>query len=114
MTWVFGSATNFFGTAISLADIQVTLNGETYDCLRKLYGIEQNVVAGFAGNVETGFTMLSHLQRVVDEVKATSASTVEVEQPVRALPVRRREGICPPGRDGTGGRLRDSHRRGHS
>lgn len=62
MTWVFGTATEFFGTAICVSDIQVTLSdGETVDCLQKMYPVARNVVAGFAGDVPLGFSMLSQL-----------------------------------------------------
>jgi hypothetical protein len=72
LTWVFGTATEFFGTAICVADIQVTIGEgeerEMIDCLQKVYPLEQNVVAGFAGNVQVGFSMLAALQEVVREV----------------------------------------------
>lgn len=54
MTWVFGSPT-LLGSAVCVADIQITIGDETFDCLRKLYGLNQNVVAGFAGSVKVGF-----------------------------------------------------------
>lgn len=72
MTWVFGTATEFFGTAICVADIQVTIGDgeerEVIDCLQKVYPLAQNVVAGFAGNVQVGFSMLAALQEAVQEV----------------------------------------------
>ena len=74
MTWVFGTATDFFGTAICVSDIQVTLPGdETVDCLQKMYPLAQNVVAGFAGDVELGFLMLGDLAAVVQDKRPRSA-----------------------------------------
>lgn len=74
MTWVFGTATEFFGTAICVSDIQVTLPGdETVDCLQKMYPLAQNVVAGFAGDVELGFLMLGDLAAVVQDKRPRSA-----------------------------------------
>jgi hypothetical protein len=74
MTWVFGTATDFFGTAICVSDIQVTLPGdETVDCLQKMYPLAQNVVAGFAGDVELGFSMLGDLAAVVQDKRPRSA-----------------------------------------
>ncbi|MGH8586195.1 MAG: hypothetical protein ACREWE_08460 [Gammaproteobacteria bacterium] len=62
VTWVFGNAT-ILGSAISVADIQVTVNDDTIDCLRKLYALDHNVLGGFAGDVLAGFTILASLQR---------------------------------------------------
>lgn len=74
MTWVFGTATDFFGTTICVSDIQVTLPGdETVDCLQKMYPLAQNVVAGFAGDVELGFSMLADLATVVQDKQPRSA-----------------------------------------
>ena len=74
MTWVFGTATDFFGTAICVSDIQVTLSGgETVDCLQKMYPLAQNVVAGFAGDVEVGFSMLADLAAVVQDKQSRTA-----------------------------------------
>lgn len=74
MTWVFGTATDFFGTAICVSDIQVTLpGGETVDCLQKMYPLAQNVVAGFAGDVELGFSMVEDLAAVIQDKQPRSA-----------------------------------------
>ena len=74
MTWVFGTATDFFGTAICVSDIQVTLpGGETVDCLQKMYPLAQNVIAGFAGDVELGFSMLGDLAAVIQDKQPRSA-----------------------------------------
>jgi hypothetical protein len=74
MTWVFGTATEFFGTAICVSDIQVTLpDDEVVDCLQKVYPLAQNVVAGFAGDVELGFAMLEDLGAVVRDSRPRSA-----------------------------------------
>ena len=63
MTWVFGNA-NILGSAICVADIQVTLqDGRAFDCVQKLHELDRNVLAGFAGDVLTGFAMLVSLNR---------------------------------------------------
>src|SRR2546422_162221 len=86
MTWVFGAATKFIGTAICVADIQVTVGKASFDCLRKLYVIDQNVIAGFAGNVEAGFTMLIQLQSLIDDEKRTSGSPVDMQRVLARYP----------------------------
>lgn len=67
MTWVFGSPT-VLGSSVCVADIQVTLSdGRCLDCLRKLYALDQNVLAGFAGDVIAGFRLLEALQRFLHQ-----------------------------------------------
>jgi hypothetical protein len=78
MTWVFGSPT-WLGSSVCLADIQVTVGDDTFDCLRKLYGLDQNVVAGFAGNVKTGFAMLASLQRFIDDTKPSASAPADIQ-----------------------------------
>jgi len=78
MTWVFGSPT-WLGSSVCVADIQVTVDGQTFDCLRKLYGLDQNVLAGFAGNVKTGFAMLARLQRLIDQQKASQSEPADIQ-----------------------------------
>jgi hypothetical protein len=79
LTWVFGTATDFIGTAICVADIQITLQGgETIDCLQKVYPVDRNLVAGFAGNVEAGFEMLGVLQHVAHQVASESGQPVDI------------------------------------
>jgi hypothetical protein len=78
MTWVFGSPT-WLGTAICVADIQVTVGERTFDCLRKVYGLDSNVMAGFAGNVRTGFAMLVRLQRLIKETKPSADGPADVQ-----------------------------------
>lgn len=106
MTWVFGSATEFFGTAICVGDIQVTLtNGEQIDCLRKVYPLDQNVAAGFAGNVQVGFSMLAALQDLARENAAEGGRPADVRAVITsfssfaakawvALDEKHREGGC--------------------
>lgn len=53
------------GTAIAVADIQVTVGDQVFDCLRKLYPIDRNVAIGFAGNVEAGFLAVEWLSSIV-------------------------------------------------
>lgn len=53
------------GTAIAVADIQVTVGDQVFDGLRKLHPIDRNVAIGFAGNVEAGFLAVEWLSSVV-------------------------------------------------
>jgi hypothetical protein len=77
MTWVLGSPT-WFGVSACVADVQVTVGDETFDCLQKLYGLERNVLAGFAGNVRTGFAMLARLQRLIDAQKTSQEDPADI------------------------------------
>jgi hypothetical protein len=78
MTWVFGSPT-WLGSSVCVADIQVTVGDATFDCLRKLYGLDANVMAGFAGNVNTGFAMLARLQRLIDDEKSSANAPADIQ-----------------------------------
>lgn len=70
MTWVMAQPT-IFGQVILLSDIQVTFTDprtgeESYlDCVQKSYAMDQNIVAGFAGNVLGGFVMLTSLSKTI-------------------------------------------------
>lgn len=51
-----------WGYAMVLSDIRVTLaDGSEVDCLRKIYPVAENIVAGFAGSVWIGFHALQRL-----------------------------------------------------
>lgn len=78
MTWVFGSPT-WLGSSVCVADIQVTVGDDTFDCLRKVYGLDQNVMAGFAGNVKTGFALLARLQRLIDHAKSSPSEPADIQ-----------------------------------
>jgi hypothetical protein len=67
------------GSSVCVADIQVTVGGDTFDCLRKVYGLDQNVLAGFAGNVKTGFAMLARLQRLIEDEKAFDGAPADIQ-----------------------------------
>lgn len=97
MTWVFGSPT-LLGSAVCVADIQVTIGDETFDCLRKLYGLDQNVVAGFAGNVRAGFAMLAHLQGLIEDERS-SGSPVDVRAIFERFPAMARDLIARLGEE---------------
>jgi hypothetical protein len=102
MTWVFGSPT-WLGSSICVADIQVTVGTDTFDCLRKLYGLDQNVMAGFAGNVHTGFAMLARLQRLIDDEKNSPSAPADIQAIVDRFPDAARglfEGLDDHGRRG--------------
>lgn len=77
MTWIFGCATQFVGTAVVVADIQVTAGDRTFDGLKKLYVLDNNFVAGFAGNVEVGFTMLDLLAGQLSELRNHDGSPTD-------------------------------------
>ncbi len=85
MTWVFGSPT-ILGSGLCVADIQVTTgDGEVFDCLRKLYPMERNLIAGFAGDVRAGFEMLTALYGVIHEGAATGGP-VDIERAFEQFP----------------------------
>jgi hypothetical protein len=65
MTWVIGLASPF-GYGVAVSDVQVTFeNGETLDCLQKVYAVAPNMVAGFSGSVKLGFALVDDLARVL-------------------------------------------------
>jgi hypothetical protein len=85
MTWVFGSPT-ILGSGLCVADIQVTTgDGEVFDCLRKLYPMERNLIAGFAGDVRAGFEMLTALYYVIHN-GAGAGEPVDVERAFERFP----------------------------
>jgi hypothetical protein len=102
MTWVFGSPT-WLGSSVCLADIQVTVGDETFDCLRKVYGLDHNVMAGFAGNVKTGFGMLARLQRLIDDIKKSADATAAVQAIFDRYPAAAAELFASLGDDGRAG-----------
>jgi hypothetical protein len=92
VTWVCGCATQFIGTAICVGDIQVTLGtGEAFDCLRKVYPIDQNIAAGFAGDVEIGFAQLGALSRLVAAMRGDRPEPVAVERVIEQFSRAARE-----------------------
>lgn len=73
MTWIFAQP-HFFGQVVALSDIQVTfehLDGsiEYRDCLQKMYAVDKNIIAGFAGNVLGGLTLISSLSDLITQSK---------------------------------------------
>lgn len=73
MTWILAHPT-FFGQVLALSDIQVTFTDsqgkKTYrDCLQKMYALDKNFIAGFAGNVYGGFALLSKLSKAIKDGK---------------------------------------------
>ena len=61
MTWIIGTPAAF-GFAIGFSDIRVTFeSGRTSDCLRKIFHVGNDVLAGFAGNVKLGFALIHSL-----------------------------------------------------
>jgi hypothetical protein len=85
MTWVFASPT-ILGSGLCVADIQVTTGDhEVFDCLRKLYPMERNLIAGFAGDVRAGFEMLTALYYVIHD-GAAAGGPVDVERTFERFP----------------------------
>ncbi|MCK5611523.1 hypothetical protein KAR91_57160 [Candidatus Pacearchaeota archaeon] len=66
MTWIV--AKSFMsGYVAVLSDVQVTWNGGKVrkDCLKKVYPVAPNMVAGFSGSVDIGFLLLSDLSNFI-------------------------------------------------
>lgn len=62
MTWVIGTP-SMFGYGVAISDIRVSLSdGQTLDCLQKVYPVGRFIAAGFAGSVEFGFAAIRDLQ----------------------------------------------------
>lgn len=61
MTWIVGTLTPF-GLGIVASDIRVTFtNRIEVDCLQKIYRVGGGLLAGFAGSVKIGFSLLQAL-----------------------------------------------------
>jgi len=61
MTWIVGTLTPF-GLGIVASDIRVTLTEKSeVDCLQKIYPVGGGLLAGFAGSVKIGFSLLQAL-----------------------------------------------------
>lgn len=61
MTWIVGTLTPF-GLSIVASDIRVTLADKSeVDCLQKIYPVGGGLLAGFAGSVKIGFSLLQAL-----------------------------------------------------
>ncbi|HFD33443.1 MAG TPA: hypothetical protein ENJ28_12145 [Gammaproteobacteria bacterium] len=70
MTWIV--AKKIFPEYVAvLSDVQVTWrDGKVQkDCLKKVYPISDNVIAGFSGSVDTGFLLLTDLNAYMVGVK---------------------------------------------
>lgn len=69
MTWVIGAST-IFGYGIVISDIRVTCqtSGKTMDVLQKAFPMGKWMVAGLAGEVSIGLTLLRSLQLLFDEM----------------------------------------------
>ena len=92
MTWVFGTPLAFFGMALCVADIQVTLrDGRHVDCLQKLYPMHQNVLAGFAGDVQIGFALLEALARELPAYPSDEPPAIAVSELIEGFPERARD-----------------------
>jgi hypothetical protein len=92
MTWVFGTPIAFIGMALCVADIQVTLRDERrLDCLQKLYPMHQNVLAGFSGDVQIGFSLLEALARDLPAYPSNEPPAVAVSELINGFPQRARD-----------------------
>lgn len=80
MTWVIGAST-IFGYGIVISDIRVTcqLTGKTMDVLQKAYPMGKWMVAGLAGDVSIGLTLLRSLQLFFDEMNPAPDECCEPE-----------------------------------
>jgi hypothetical protein len=86
MTWVFGSPT-ILGSGLCVADVQVTTgDGELFDCLRKLYLMDRNLIAGFAGDVAAGFGMLTALHHLMRKQKRPGDDVADVRRIFQDFP----------------------------
>jgi hypothetical protein len=92
MTWVFGTPLAFLGMALCVADIQVTLrDGRQVDCLQKVYPMHQNVLAGFAGDVQIGFALLKALDRELPAYPSDEPAAIAVSELIEGFPERARD-----------------------
>lgn len=63
MTWVIG-ASSLFGYGVMISDVRITFaDGSEADILRKAYVVGPYMLAGFAGSVRIGMSLIDHLQR---------------------------------------------------
>ena len=62
MTWVLGSGT-LFGYGALIADVRVSWpGGQVADILQKIHGVAPNMMAGFAGSVRLGFSLVNDMR----------------------------------------------------
>ncbi|QQG35387.1 MAG: hypothetical protein HYS17_07485 [Micavibrio aeruginosavorus] len=63
MTWVVG-ASSVLGYGVMVSDVRISFSdGSEADLLRKVYPVGPYLMAGFAGSVRIGMTLIDHLQR---------------------------------------------------
>lgn len=63
MTWVVG-ASSVLGYGVIVSDVRISFaDGSEADMLRKVYPVGPYLMAGFAGSVLIGMTLIDHLQR---------------------------------------------------
>jgi hypothetical protein len=74
------------GSAVLLGDVQVMLEGKTYDCLQKVHALAPNLVAGFAGNVYAGFQLLAALHYLIEDEKRRSHAPLEIDRILARYP----------------------------
>lgn len=73
MTWVIGTPSSL-GYGVSISDVRVSFpNGETRDCLQKVYAIARFIAAGFSGSVRFGFWAIGDLQHQLTGAKTDDA-----------------------------------------
>ncbi|TSC79129.1 MAG: Uncharacterized protein G01um101425_766 [Candidatus Peregrinibacteria bacterium Gr01-1014_25] len=64
MTWVIGTPITF-GYSLLIGDIRVTMpEGKTFDGVRKVAGICNGLLGGFAGNIFQGLAIMEHFAAV--------------------------------------------------
>ena len=68
MTWVVG-ASSILGYGVMISDVRITFaDGTQSDMLRKVYPMGPWMLAGFAGSVRVGMTLLDSLQRSLEAI----------------------------------------------
>lgn len=80
MTWVIGSST-MFGYGVVMSDIRVTCEDTriTVDVLQKAFPVGRFIVAGLAGDVGIGLTLLRSLQLFLRSMKPTEDECFDPE-----------------------------------
>ena len=82
MTWVLGT-NSLMSNANLVSDVCITFtkgNGtkEYVDCLQKIYNVGNFVIAGFAGSVKIGLTIIEYLHEALSHTSPEAAWNMEI------------------------------------
>lgn len=67
MTWVVG-ASSILGYGVMISDVRITFSdGTEKDMLRKVYPVGPWMLAGFAGSVRIGMTLIDNLKQSLSD-----------------------------------------------